>query len=187
MNIVNTNNSNRRKGESLLPHLVQEIQDKLLKGSIECMICYDMDPPSDLYLTPHSCGESCRRPLDKDHRVGNHDDDDRYDGCCRHRCVVQCHPGPCLPCKAFAPPRICPCGKKTIPTRCSDQKSLLACGQRCGKLLKCLRHCCSKTCHVGPCDMAVKGHANVENDGIFSCNSCCGKPLGCGNHVCKGT
>ncbi|GJY00227.1 NF-X1-type zinc finger protein NFXL1, partial [Tanacetum coccineum] len=280
MNIVNANNSNRRKGESLLPHLVQEIQDKLLKGSIECMICYDMvrrtasiwnrqDPPSDLYLTPHSCGEPCGRPLDKDHRVGNHEDDDRDDGrchhrcvlvrlvrrllhqgyvlvkwaraptsidlsaqknqgfnwrgpgCqsvqltsddgrCRHRCVVQCHPGPCPPCKAFAPPRICPCGKKTIPTRCSDQKSLLTCGQRCGKPLKCLRHCCYKTCHVGPCDscdvqidascfckkkievvvcgdMAVKGHANVENDGIFSCNSSCGKPLGCGNHVCKET
>ncbi|GJY00422.1 NF-X1-type zinc finger protein NFXL1 [Tanacetum coccineum] len=232
MNIVNANNSNRRKGESLLPHLVQEIQDKLLKGSIECMICYDMvrrtasiwscsscysifhlhcikkwaraptsidlsaqknqgfnwnrqDPPSDLYLTPHSCGEPCGRPLDKDHRVGNHDDDDRDDGRCRHRCVVQCHPGPCPPCKAFAPPRICPCGNKTIPTRCSDQKSLLTCGQHCGKPLKCLRHCCSKTCHVGPCDscdvqidascfckkkievvvcgdMAVKGHANVE-------------------------
>ncbi|GKB59018.1 NF-X1-type zinc finger protein NFXL1 [Tanacetum coccineum] len=132
------------------------------------------------------------------------------DGRCHHRCVVQCHPGPCPPCKAFAPPRICPCGKKTIPTRCSDQKSLLTCGQRCGKPLKCLRHCCSKTCHVGPCDscdvqidascfckkkievvvcgdMAVKGHANVENDGIFSCNSSCGKPLGCGNHVCKET
>ncbi|GKC47416.1 NF-X1-type zinc finger protein NFXL1, partial [Tanacetum coccineum] len=122
------------------------------------------------------------------------------DGRCRHRCVVQCHPGPCPPCKAFAPPRICPCGKKTIPTRCSNQKSLLTCGQRRGKPLKCLRHCYSKTCHVSPCDscdvqfdascfckkkikvvvcgdMAVKGHANVENDGIFSCNSSCGKPL----------
>ncbi|GJR17829.1 NF-X1-type zinc finger protein NFXL1 [Tanacetum coccineum] len=271
MNIVNANDSNRRKGESLLPHLFQEIQDKLLKGSIECMICYDMvrrttsiwlcsscysifhlhcikkwaraptsidlsaqknqgfnwrcpgcqsvqltsskdirylcfcgnrqDPPSDLYLTPHSCGEPCGRPLDKDHRVGNHDDDDRDDGRCHHRCVVQCHPGPCPPCKAFAPPRICPCGKKTIPTRCSNQKSLLTCGQRCGKPLKCLRHCCSKTCHVGPCDscdvqidascfckkkievvvcgdMAVKRHAKVEHDGIFSCNSSCGKLLG---------
>ncbi|GKC81920.1 NF-X1-type zinc finger protein NFXL1 [Tanacetum coccineum] len=280
MNIVNANNSNRIKGESLLPHLVQEIQDKLLKGSIECMICYDMvrrtasiwscsscysifhlhcikkwaraptsidlsaqknqrfnwrcpgcqsvqltsskdicylcfcrnrqDPPSDLYLTPHSCGEPCGRPLDKDHRVSNHDDDDRDDGRFRHRCVVQCYPSPCPPCKAFAPPRICPCVKKTIPTRCSDQKSLLTCGQHCGKPLKCLRHCCSKTCHVGPCDscdvqidascfckkkievvicgdMDVKGHANVENDGIFSCNSSCGKPLGCGNHVYKET
>ncbi|GJY11923.1 NF-X1-type zinc finger protein NFXL1 [Tanacetum coccineum] len=246
MNIVNANNSNRRKGESLLPHLVQEIQDKLLKEmgraptSIDlsaqknqgfnwrCRGCQSVqltsskdirylcfyrnrqDPPSDLYLTPHSCGEPCGRPLDKDHRVGNHDDDDRDDGRCSHRCVVQCHPGPCPPCKAFAPPRICPCGKKTIPTRCSDQKSLLTCGQHCGKPLMCLRHCCSKTCHVGPCDscdvqidascfykkkievvvcgdMAVKGRANVENDGIFSCNSSCGKPLGCGNHVCKET
>ncbi|GJS91943.1 NF-X1-type zinc finger protein NFXL1 [Tanacetum coccineum] len=210
MNIVNANNSNRRKGESLLPHLVQEIQDKLLKGSIECMICYDMvrrtasiwscsscysifhlhcikkwaraptsidlsaqknqgfnwrcpgcqsvqltsskdirylcfcgnrqDPTSDLYLTPHSCGEPCGRPLDKDHRVGNHDDDDRDDGRCHHRCVIDAS---------------CFCKKKI---------EVVVCG-----------------------DMAVKGHANVENDGIFSCNSSCGKPLGCGNHVCKET
>ncbi|GKF86836.1 hypothetical protein Tco_0254663, partial [Tanacetum coccineum] len=43
------------------------------------------DPPSDLYMTPHSCGEPCGRPLDKDHHVGNLDDDDRDDGRCRHQ------------------------------------------------------------------------------------------------------
>ncbi|KAL6545602.1 hypothetical protein OROGR_009476 [Orobanche gracilis] len=34
-------NSKTVKGVSI-PQLVQEIQDKLLKGSVECMICYDM-------------------------------------------------------------------------------------------------------------------------------------------------
>lgn len=266
-----------------LPQLVQEIQDKLLRSTIECMICYDMvrrsapvwscsscfsifhlhcikkwaraptsidlsaeknqgfnwrcpgcqsvqltsskdiryvcfcgkrqEPPSDPYLTPHSCGEPCGRPLEKEVSVsvsgsGVSRDRDR-DDVCPHRCVLQCHPGPCPPCKAFAPPRICPCGKKTITTRCSDQKSLYTCGQRCGKPLKCLRHRCDKTCHVGPCDscevrieascfckkktevvvcgdMAVKGEVNAQ-DGIFSCSSPCGKPLACGNHFCKET
>ncbi|KAI3780236.1 hypothetical protein L2E82_10207 [Cichorium intybus] len=256
-----------------LPQLVQEIQDKLLKGTIECMICYDMvrrsapvwscsscfsifhlhcikkwaraptsidlsaeknqgfnwrcpgcqsvqltsskdiryvcfcgkrqEPPSDPYLTPHSCGEPCGRPLEKEIPGVSRDD------ICPHRCVLQCHPGPCPPCKAFAPPRLCPCGKKTITTRCSDQKSVLTCGQRCGKPLKCLRHRCEKTCHVGPCDscevpieascfckkktevvvcggMAVKGEVNVQ-DGIFSCTSTCAKLLECGNHLCKET
>ncbi|XP_071691262.1 NF-X1-type zinc finger protein NFXL1 [Rutidosis leptorrhynchoides] len=265
---------------SLLPQLVQEIQEKLLKGTIECMICYDMvrrsapiwscsscfsifhlhcirkwasaptsidlsaeknqgfnwrcpgcqtvhftsskdmhyicfcgkrqDPPSDPYLTPHSCGEPCGRPLEKElPLVVSGSDFARRDDVCPHRCVLQCHPGPCPPCKAFAPPRICPCGKKTITTRCSDMKSLLTCGQPCGKLLSCQRHRCEKTCHVGPCDscdlhieascfcnkkteivvcgdMAVKGQVNVQ-DGIFSCNFQCGKSLGCGNHVCKDT
>ncbi|KAI3794333.1 hypothetical protein L1987_36962 [Smallanthus sonchifolius] len=264
----------RRKGGCCLPQLVQEIQDKLLKGTIECMICYDMvkrsapiwscsscfsifhlhcikkwaraptsidlsaetkqgfnwrcpgcqsvqlisskdiryacfcgkrqDPPSDPYLTPHSCGEPCGRPLEKEMISGDRDH------LCPHRCVLQCHPGPCPPCKAFAPPRICPCGKEVITTRCSDQKSLLTCGQHCGKLLNCLRHHCDNTCHVGPCDscdllinascfckkkteivvcgdMTVKGQVNVQEDGIFSCTGPCGKPLACGNHVCKDT
>ncbi|KAK9078775.1 hypothetical protein SSX86_002833 [Deinandra increscens subsp. villosa] len=276
------NNNNRRKEAPprvsvsvSLPQLVQEIQDKLMKGAIECMICYDMvkrsasiwscsscfsifhlhcikkwaraptsidlsaeknqgfnwrcpgcqsvqlmsskdirytcfcgkrhDPPSDPYLTPHSCGEPCGRPLEKE-ILGSSSRDDL----CPHRCVLQCHPGPCPPCKAFAPPRICPCGKEVVSTRCSDQKSLLTCGQTCGKPLKCLRHNCDKICHVGPCDscdllinascfckkktevvvcgeMTVKGQVNVEQDGIFSCSLPCGKPLACGNHFCKET
>ncbi|KAD6795747.1 hypothetical protein E3N88_06643 [Mikania micrantha] len=263
-----------------LPQLVQEIQDKLLKGAIECMICYDMvkrsaaiwscsscfsifhlhcikkwaraptsidlsaeknqgfnwrcpgcqsvqlmsskdiryacfcgkrlEPPSDPYLTPHSCGEPCGRPLEKSSSGSGSGSRDRGDvDVCPHRCVLQCHPGPCPPCKAFAPPRICPCGKEVVTTRCSDQKSLLTCGQQCGKLLECLRHRCEKTCHLGPCescqilisascfckrktevvvcgDMTVKGQED-EEDGIFSCSLPCGKPLACGNHVCKQT
>ncbi|KAG2267716.1 hypothetical protein Bca52824_062271 [Brassica carinata] len=245
-----------------LPQLVQEIQEKLVKSSIECMICYDKvgrsaniwscsscysifhmhcikkwaraptsidllaeknqgdnwrcpgcqsvqltssreicyrcfcgkrkDPPSDPYLTPHSCGEPSAEMTSED--------------LCPHVCVLQCHPGPCPPCKAFAPPRSCPCGKKTVHTRCSERRSLLVCGQRCEKLLNCGRHQCEKTCHVGPCDpcqvlvnatcfckkkvetvicgdMNVKGELKAE-DGVYSCNLNCGKPLGCGNHFC---
>ncbi|KAL5545220.1 hypothetical protein UlMin_009004 [Ulmus minor] len=259
--------------DSSLPQLVQELQEKLTKGAVECMICYDMvrrsapiwscsscysifhlicikkwaraptsidlsaeksqgfnwrcpgcqsvqlttskeisyscfcgkrpDPPSDLYLTPHSCGESCGKPLERDLLGPGVSKDDL----CPHICVLQCHPGPCPPCKAFAPPRICPCGKKVITTRCSDRKSVLTCGQRCDKLLECGRHRCEKVCHVGPCDqcqvlinascfckkntevvlcgeMTMKGEVKTE-DGLFSCSSVCGKKLSCGNHFCS--
>ncbi|KAJ7975275.1 NF-X1-type zinc finger protein NFXL1 [Quillaja saponaria] len=255
-----------------LPQLVQEIQEKLTKGTVECMICYDMvrrsapiwscsscysifhlnctkkwaraptsidlsaemnqgfnwrcpgcqsvqltsskeikyvcfcgkrvDPPSDLYLTPHSCGEPCGKPLERELPVsGGHEED-----LCPHVCVLQCHPGPCPPCKAFAPPCLCPCGKKTITTRCSDRQSVLTCGQRCDKHLECRRHRCERICHVGHCDpcqflvnascfcikkmevvlcgdMAVKGEIKAE-DGVFSCSFTCGKKLNCGNHFC---
>ncbi|KAG8379493.1 hypothetical protein BUALT_Bualt07G0094200 [Buddleja alternifolia] len=256
-----------------IPQLVQEIQDKLLKGSVECMICYDMvrrtapiwscsscysifhlncikkwaraptsidllaeknqgfnwrcpgcqsvqlmsskeihylcfcgkrsDPPSDLYLTPHSCGEPCGKPLERELPGSGMSTED----ICPHACVLQCHPGPCPPCKAFAPPRRCPCGKKVITTRCSDRKSVLTCGQRCDKLLDCGRHHCERLCHVGPCDpcqvvvnascfcnkkievvlcgdMLMKGEVKVE-DGVFSCSLTCEKKLICANHVCR--
>ena len=260
--------------DSSLPQLVQEIQEKLLKGTAECLICFEMiqrsasvwscsscyaifhlscikkwakapiamdlsvsmemnqelnwrcpgcqsvkftpskeiryacfcgkriDPPSDLYLIPHSCGEPCGKPLEREILVGGGNRDDL----CPHTCVLQCHPGPCPTCKAFAPPRLCPCGKKNITTRCSDRRSVLTCGQCCGKLLECGRHHCERICHWGPCDpcqvlingscfcgkrisvmncgdMTVKG-AIEANDGFFSCGSYCPKKLGCNNHFC---
>ncbi|CAH8383909.1 unnamed protein product [Eruca vesicaria subsp. sativa] len=255
-----------------LPQLVQEIQEKLVKSSIECMICYDKvgrsayiwscsscysifhmhcikrwaraptsidllaeknqgdnwrcpgcqyvqltssreicyrcfcgkrkDPPSDPYLTPHSCGEPCGKPLEKEFSAETAKED-----LCPHVCVLQCHPGPCPPCKAFAPPRSCPCGKKMIHTRCSERRSVLVCGKHCEKLLNCGRHQCEKTCHVGPCDpcqvlvnatcfckkkvetvvcgdMNVTGELKAE-DGVYSCSLKCGKRLGCGSHFCS--
>ncbi|XP_078159486.1 NF-X-like 1 [Carex rostrata] len=258
-----------------VPQLVQEIQDKLARGTVECMICYDMvrrtapiwscnscfsifhlpcarkwarspssmadpitggwrcpgcqsvqslpskelsytcfcgrrrDPPNDLYLTPHSCGEPCGNPLYKTQNTGEEGTKDKEAEeamKCPHVCVLQCHPGPCPPCKAFAPRRPCPCGKNILARRCSDRMSPLSCGQQCGRLLECGRHLCAKVCHTGPCesctvlvaascfcgkktemvlcgDMAVKGELK-GNDGVFCCNSVCGRNLACGNHTC---
>uniref|UniRef100_A0A1D1XXI3 NF-X1-type zinc finger protein NFXL1 n=1 Tax=Anthurium amnicola TaxID=1678845 RepID=A0A1D1XXI3_9ARAE len=263
-----------------MPQLVQEIQDKLAKGTVECMICYDMvrrsapiwscascfsifhlncikkwaksptsvdvsaaaaasevgpgvnwrcpgcqsvqatpskdlqytcfcgrrrEPPNDHYLTPHSCGEPCGKPLDPGPSPADEEGDG--DGIrCPHRCVLQCHPGPCPPCKAFAPRRPCPCGKQSLVRRCSDRKTPLSCGQKCGKVLVCGRHHCDRVCHTGPCDpcrvlltascfckkktevvlcgeMTIRGDIK-EIDGVFSCKSVCGKTLVCGNHLC---
>ncbi|PKA53599.1 NF-X1-type zinc finger protein NFXL1 [Apostasia shenzhenica] len=271
-----------------VPQLVQEIQDKLARGAVECMICYDMvrrsapiwscpacfsifhlhcirkwarsptsaadptpaggatavpsgdwrcpgcqspqstaardlvytcfctrrrDPPNDLYLTPHSCGEPCGKPLD---RAPLHSSDGGGKGSaegegedlrCPHVCVLQCHPGPCPPCKAFATRRPCPCGKTVIVRRCSDRRGSLSCGQPCNRVLPCGRHRCLRSCHTGACgscqelitascfcgnqtetvlcgDMAVKGDFK-ENVGLFSCHDLCGRSLSCGNHLCK--
>ncbi|KAJ4973600.1 hypothetical protein NE237_006774 [Protea cynaroides] len=256
-----------------VPQLMQEIQDKLAKGEVECLICIDIvrgsapiwscsscysifhlkcikkwareptsvdfsvdknqgvnwrcpgcqsvqqltakeirnvcfcgkrpDPPMDLYRTPHSCGEPCGKPLEREVAGGgNGIDDDR----CPHVCVLQCHPGPCPPCKVFTPR--CPCGKKTFTMRCSDhRKSMLTCEEPCNKLLECGRHRCERICHYGPCDpclilikascfcnkeeefllceeMVWKGDVS-QIDGVYSCNSACGMKLACGKHFCS--
>ncbi|XP_020595271.1 NF-X1-type zinc finger protein NFXL1-like, partial [Phalaenopsis equestris] len=265
-----------------VPQLVHEIQEKLSRGTVECMICYDMvrrsaamwscpacfsifhlhcirkwarsptsaadftpassgdwrcpgcqspqsvpaselvytcfcgrrhDPPNDLYLTPHSCGEPCGKPLDRaplppsDGRVNDVGDGEEGDFRCPHVCVLQCHPGPCPPCKAFAPRERCPCGKTEIVRRCSERRAPLSCGQQCNRLLTCGRHHCNQPCHTGSCgscqeliiascfcgkktesvlcgDMAVKGEFNGRN-GLFSCNLPCDRSLSCGHHLCR--
>nr|CAB3467686.1 unnamed protein product [Digitaria exilis] len=266
------------RGDGSVPQLVQEIQDKLARGAVECMICYDMvrrsapiwscdscfsifhlpcirkwarspasaadaspaadpanpswrcpgcqsvyntpardlaytcfcgrrrEPPNDHYLTPHSCGEPCSKPLERAEPLGAKGEDADATRC-PHVCVLQCHPGPCPPCKAFAPDRPCPCGKQIIVRRCADRSTPVTCGRPCERMLPCKRHRCEKVCHTGPCgdcsvlisarcfcgkknetllcgDMVVKGKLS-EDDGVFSCSELCGHTLSCGNHVCK--
>ncbi|KAJ4973490.1 hypothetical protein NE237_006664 [Protea cynaroides] len=251
-----------------VPQLMQEIQDKLAKDAVECMICIGIvrgsapiwscsncysifhlkciknwaraptsidlsveknqgvnwccpgcqsvqqltakeiryvcfcgkqpDPRMDLYRTPHSCGEPCGKPLERE----DSNDDDR----CPHVCVLQCHPGPCPPCKAFTPR--CPCGKKTFTMRCSDWKPMVSCEEPCNKLLECGRHSCDRICHYGQCDpclilmkgscfcdkkeefllceeMVWKGDVKQNDSKHYSCNSDCGKKLACGKHFCS--
>nr|KYP67434.1 Transcriptional repressor NF-X1 [Cajanus cajan] len=164
------------------------------------------DPPSDFYLMPHSCGEPCGKPLETQTQRDLGGDEDLL---CPHVCVLQCHPGPCPPCKAFAPPRMCPCGNKNITTRCSHRHSHVTCGHRCQKLLQCARHRCQRICHLAPChpcqlpmdascfcskrvevilcgDIAVRGDFKAQA-GVFSCGSTCGRKLDCRNHVCVDT
>ncbi|XP_008649308.1 NF-X1-type zinc finger protein NFXL1 [Zea mays] len=266
------------RGDGAVPQLVQEIQDKLSRGAVECMICYEMvrrsaaiwscgscfsifhlpcirkwvrypasaadasraaepaspswrcpgcqfvyatpareltyscfcgrrrDPPNDHFLTPHSCGEPCSKPLERAEPPGAKGED--VDATrCPHVCVLQCHPGPCPPCKAFAPDRPCPCGKQIIVRRCADRSTPVTCGRPCEQMLPCKRHRCEKVCHTGSCgdcavlisvrcfcrnknetllcgDLMEKGELS-EEDGVFSCNEVCGRTLACGNHACK--
>jgi hypothetical protein len=48
-----------------------------------CMCGKEVDPPVNPWLLPHTCGETCGRPLRS---------------ACGHTCVLLCHPGPCPPC-----------------------------------------------------------------------------------------
>lgn len=252
-----------------VPQLVQELEVKLSKGKIECMICYDSvnrtapvwscsqcynifhlpcirkwarapisndltvsssgtgeanwrcpgcqtaqmisanelryycfcgqveEPQLDYYITPHSCGGPCKKTLDKSRN-----------GQCQHHCTMQCHPGPCPPCTALAPPQPCPCGKTTNTRRCSEQaKGPGTCGQQCGRPLLCGRHNCVQACHEGACQSCdvlfearcfcgaleegmLCGHVEppgqINADGaVFSCQTQCPKTLPCGNHRCK--
>ncbi|KAG6549717.1 hypothetical protein Mapa_008697 [Marchantia paleacea] len=258
-----------RAKKSQVPQLVQELEERLTRGTIECMICYDMvgrsspmwscgscyaifhlncikrwaraptstdlsvssanhslegnwrcpgcqavelitardlryncfcgqvdNPSVDHYLTPHSCGGPCKKPLDRSKTKR-----------CNHYCTMQCHPGPCPPCSAVAPSECCPCGKKTFTRRCGEQKAISSCGDVCGRKLSCGRHSCSRICHEGSCELckvdvntqcfcgkkhetmscgAVEIQGNVDFErGILSCGGRCSKILSCGNHECQ--
>ena len=93
---------------------------------------------------------------------------------CVHPCTLLCHPGPCPPCVAMLT-KLCDCGKESKSLRC-DKASVIKCDQVssssaasqqgrnihalgtslilkvCGKLLRCKKHKCGKTCHAGACD-----------------------------------
>lgn len=154
------------------------------------------EPALDYYITPHSCGGPCRKPLDKS-----------KSGYCKHICTLQCHPGPCPPCTALAPPQPCPCGKSSTTRKCSEQgKDARSCGQQCGRSLSCGRHECPQICHEGACEpcsilfearcfcgqreeslqcwqVEPAGKISLQG-GLFSCESECPKRLPCGNHMC---
>ncbi|CAA6658638.1 unnamed protein product [Spirodela intermedia] len=239
---------------SSLPQLVQELQEKLVKGAVECMICYDMvrrsaaiwscgscysifhlhcikkwaksptsvdlsaapganaapglnwrcpgcqsvqvtpskdlqytcfcgrrrDPPNDLYLIPHSCGEPCGKPLDRGCPPATEEGGDNLR--CPHMCVLQCHPGPCPRVRPSLPagnvraasrpsPGAAPTGRRrSLAGRSvasfssagatdaieSATPGLLPgsnsiCSQVCGKLLPSCIHRCKETCHEGSC------------------------------------
>jgi len=146
-------------------------------------------------ITPHSCGEVCKKK--------------RVTPPCQHGCNELCHPGPCPPCPVMVS-KHCPCGKSKTKTRCGQVKAIL-CESVCTKLLKCGQHYCQKKCHQGPCDVCVAkfnqecfcgkqqqilqcGTAEVtpvtepleeEFTKTFSCNKPCQSVLNCGSHSCK--
>ncbi|XP_072040523.1 NF-X1-type zinc finger protein NFXL1-like [Amphiura filiformis] len=144
-----------------------------------CFCGKEKDPPAHPWLAPHTCGQTCEKPLRPQ---------------CGHKCLLLCHPGPCPPCpKMVRSP--CYCGQSTPQTRrCSTRQ--WSCGQICQRPLTCGQHMCQTPCHSGdcpPCDktsqqrcMCGKGEqvrpcASPE----WSCDKICGKVLSCGSHTCE--
>lgn len=135
------------------------------------------DPPFDPWITPHSCGEVCGRPIG-----------------CEHTCVLLCHPGPCPPCPRTVPDARCFCGATTETKRCGTRR--FSCNKPCGRLLGCRTHRCNVQCHEGPCGPCPRTSVQKcrcgreERDRPCSappwqCERVCGRPHSCGEHSCE--
>ncbi|CAG8711686.1 18869_t:CDS:10 [Dentiscutata erythropus] len=157
------------------------------------------NPKFTRFLTPHSCGNACKKNRD-----------------CTHDCIQPCHPGPCPPCSAMGPIQYCFCGRKTYQLRCIeiDHTAGKSCEEVCGKLLDCGKHYCKKKCHPGDCARCevvelqkcycgqterdatcgdgvafhCYGEKTIESlqdwTGFFSCKEKCNRLLECGHHSC---
>eukprot|EP01132_Coremiostelium_polycephalum_P004597 gene4597-5739_t len=142
--------------------------------------CYcekKVEPEYDPWVTPHSCGEICRKKL-----LG-----------CSHTCNLLCHPGPCCLC----PQQIratCYCGAENRVQRCS-LGTQYECDRVCGAKLPC-GHKCESKCHSGehrPCQKSGVYKCKCGNmekaapcsEQIYSCGKVCGKQLGCKHHNCQ--
>ncbi|XP_022103118.1 NF-X1-type zinc finger protein NFXL1-like isoform X1 [Acanthaster planci] len=138
-----------------------------------------IDPPFHPWLSPHSCGEMCAKPLQPQ---------------CGHKCLLLCHPGPCPPCpKTVRSP--CHCGRQTPQQRRCSSKAW-SCGQPCSKILSCGQHQCLQPCHAGACDPCPRNSKQSCLCGKmkttrqcaspqWQCDSICGRQLSCGYHTCQ--
>ncbi|KXZ56411.1 hypothetical protein GPECTOR_1g366 [Gonium pectorale] len=135
------------------------------------------NPEFDPWVTPHSCGEICGRPLP---------------GGCEHTCLLLCHPGPCPPCPLVVDAS-CYCGRKQHKRRCGHHE--YSCEGVCGAQLEC-GHRCPDMCHPGDCascrvmgDFACRCGAERRRrpcgERAYQCGRVCGKALSCGNHTCE--
>ena len=136
------------------------------------------DPPFDPWILPHSCGETCKKPLKPT---------------CGHVCLILCHPGPCPPCPKMVKSD-CHCGRSAPAVRrCYERQ--WSCGKPCGRTLDCGQHPCPQTCHQGPCQPCQKTSVQLCRcqrhqrqcdcaSPSWTCDDTCGKPLACGHHLC---
>ncbi|GFR41388.1 hypothetical protein Agub_g2071 [Astrephomene gubernaculifera] len=135
------------------------------------------NPEFDPWVTPHTCGELCGRPLPGD---------------CGHTCLLLCHPGPCPPCPLLVDAS-CHCGRLRTKRRCGHHE--YSCDGVCGSRLEC-GHSCPDLCHPGECAPCrvmgdFKCRCGAERRRLpcgerrFQCERVCGKPLACGNHTCE--
>eukprot|EP01018_Ginkgo_biloba_P000730 Gb_02007 [translate_table: standard] len=136
-----------------------------------------VDPPNDPWITPHTCGEICGKPLQRN---------------CGHECVLLCHPGPCPPCPKLLQAK-CFCGALSEVRRCGLKN--FSCNKPCSKLLACGLHKCEEKCHEGPCPPCQKngiyrclcGKMEKEclcSESEFQCENPCYRELSCRKHRC---
>ncbi|CAI8057869.1 NF-X1-type zinc finger protein NFXL1 [Geodia barretti] len=144
-----------------------------------CFCGKHTDPPVDLWLLPHTCGEICGKPLQPE---------------CGHSCVSLCHPGPCPPCPKTLNVS-CHCGRSpAMVKRCGVRGWM--CGRVCGRELDCGLHSCEQRCHDGQCgecgemieQSCVCGRESKQlgcTAPPWQCSQVCGELLSCGCHSCQ--
>lgn len=137
------------------------------------------NPPFHPWHVPHSCGETCGKPLQP---------------LCGHNCLLLCHPGPCPPCPKMIKTK-CFCGNQPLKLqRCSNKT--WSCGSKCGHTLGCGRHECVEVCHADLCPPCPKTSVQRCECGQqkllrpcatpnWKCEKKCEKALSCGNHKCE--
>ncbi|KHN45264.1 NF-X1-type zinc finger protein NFXL1 [Glycine soja] len=187
--------------DSSLPQLVQEIQEKLMKGTVECMICYEMVQRSVPVWSCSSCYSifhlNCikkwaRAPISSDLSLSvekNHELNWRCPGCHGH----------CPPCfQTIFNELACACGRTSIPPPLPCGTPPPSCQLPCSVPQPC-GHSVSHSCHFGdcpPCSVPVAkecigGHVVLRNIPCGSkdirCNHPCGKTRQCGLHACGRT
>ncbi|XP_071950341.1 NF-X1-type zinc finger protein NFXL1-like [Antedon mediterranea] len=160
------------------PNCRYEYKDSECPSRYVCHCGKEVDPRPDPWLTPHTCGQTCSKPLLP---------------LCDHQCLLLCHPGACPPCPKTVRTS-CFCGREP-PTqkRCSARQ--WSCGKKCATKLQC-GHTCDTLCHAGECppcprqsrcscqcgrSVALKSCDALE----WQCTRVCGKLLSCGNHTCE--
>lgn len=161
------------------PKCRQPYQSEDIPSTYRCFCGKVEDPEWDPWLTPHTCGELCGKPLP---------------GACPHHCLLLCHPGPCPPCPVVVDVP-CHCGRVVKKQRCGQPG--LSCGAVCGRLLKC-GHRCPEACHEGECppcrevgkfkcQCQAEERELVCSERHWQCKRVCDRLLACGRHHCEHT
>lgn len=161
------------------PKCRTEYPEDEIPKEYKCFCNKITDPIYQPWNIPHSCGETCGKPLQP---------------LCGHNCVLLCHPGPCPPCPKMVTAN-CYCEKAPAQTRRCNAKEW-SCGNICNKIYSNCPHKCQSECHSGtcpPCSATVEAlcHCKNEfslkqcNESIWECKKKCGKLFSCKIHECE--
>ncbi|XXQ32727.1 NF-X1-type domain-containing protein [Plasmodiophora brassicae] len=102
---------------------------------------------------------------------------------CGHRCVYNCHVGPCPKCMILVK-RLCAGGHKTMPSvPCSA--AAVSCGHPCGQPMPCRRHICTKPCHVHERDSPCTEKCGSVRPCSHPCAASCHGDDNCPSVPCK--